>query len=246
MSNSTFRGKIDSLNSALLISKRRYSGAKIALHFRSQNGCDNSTFRGRNDSLNSALLILKRHYSGAKMALYFRSRNGLYNSTFRGGIDFLNSALSMSKRRHRRAKMALNLRSWNGSQYQYFLGLICLWMRANLTFFFSQIAPIFSKTSPPKDQNGSVVFYFGPSTELKWPYTRRAESPLRGRRLIGAVLTPKKDLFCGQRFGPNFGVVSALLNLQCKLVISTCLFASVDSLRAENLFPDLLSSPITI
>ena len=88
-------------------------------------------------------------------------------------------------------------------------------MRANLTFFFSKIAPIFSKTAPPKDQNGSVVFYFGPSPELKWPYTRRAESPLRGHRLIGAVLTPKKDLFCGQRFGPNFGVVSALLNLQC-------------------------------
>ena len=55
--NITFRGKIDSLNSALLISKRRYSGAKIALHFRSQNGCDNSTFRGRIDSLNSAQLI---------------------------------------------------------------------------------------------------------------------------------------------------------------------------------------------
>ena len=89
-------------------------------------------------------------------------------------------------------------------------------MRANLTFFFSKIAPIFSKTAPPKDQNGSVVFYLGPSPELKWPYTRRAESHLRGHRLIGAVLTPKKDLFCGQRFGPNFGVVSALLNLQCK------------------------------
>ena len=88
-------------------------------------------------------------------------------------------------------------------------------MRANLTFFFSKIAPIFSKTAPPKDQNGSVDFYFGPSPELKWPYTRRAESPLRGHRLIGAVLTPKKDLFCGQRFGPNFGVVSALQNLQC-------------------------------
>ena len=89
-------------------------------------------------------------------------------------------------------------------------------MRANLTFFFSKIAPIFSKTAPPKDQNGSVVFYFGPSRELKWPNTRRAESPLRGHRLIGAVLTPKKDIFCSQRFGPNFGVVSALLNLQCK------------------------------
>ena len=214
--NSTFRGKIDSLNSALLISKRRYSGAKIALHFRSQNGCDNSTFRSRIDSLHSALLISKRLFSGAKMALYSRSRNGLYNSTFRGGIDFLNSALSMSKRRHRRAKMALYLRSWNGPQYQYFLGLICLWMRANLTFFFSKIAPIFSKIAPPKDQNGSVVFYFGPSPELKWPYARRAESPLRGHGLIGAVLTPKKDLFCDQRFGPNFGVVSALLNLQCR------------------------------
>ena len=92
-------------------------------------------------------------------------------------------------------------------------------MRANLTFFFSKIAPIFSRTAPPKDQNGSVVFYFGPSRELKWPYTRRAESPLRGQRLIGAVLTTKKDLFCGQRFGPNFGVVSALLNLQCKQAI---------------------------
>ena len=86
-------------------------------------------------------------------------------------------------------------------------------MRANLTFFFSKIAPIFSTTAPPKDQNGSVVFYFGPSPELKLPYTRRAESPLRGHRLIGAVLTPKKDRFCGQRFGPNFGVVSTLLNL---------------------------------
>ena len=90
-------------------------------------------------------------------------------------------------------------------------------MRANLTFFFSKIAQIFSKTAPPKDQNGSVVFCFGPSPELKRLYTRRAESPLRGHRLIGAVLTPKKDLFCGQRFGPNFGVVSALLNLQCRL-----------------------------
>ena len=149
------------------------------------------------------------------MALHFRSQNGCDNSTFRGRIDFLNSALSMPKRRHRRAKMAPYLRSWNGSQYQYFLGLICLWMRANLTFFFSKIAPIFSKTAPAKDQNGSVVFYFGPLRELKWPYTRRAESSLRGHRLIGAVLTPKKDLFCGQRFGPNFGVVSALLNLQC-------------------------------
>ena len=90
-------------------------------------------------------------------------------------------------------------------------------MRANLTFFLSKIAPIFSKIAPPKDQSGSVVFYFGHSPELKWPYTTRAESPLRGHRFIGAVLTPKKDLFCGQRFGPNFGVVSALLNLQCFL-----------------------------
>ena len=92
-------------------------------------------------------------------------------------------------------------------------------MRANLTFLFSKIAPIFSKTAPRKDQNGSVVFYFGPSRELKWPYTRRAEAPIRGHRLIGAVLTPKKDLFCGQRFGTNFGVVSALLNLQCAFVL---------------------------
>ena len=60
----------------------------MALHFRSQNGCDNSTLRGRIDSLISALFISKRLYSGAKMALYFRSRNGPYNSTFRGGIDY--------------------------------------------------------------------------------------------------------------------------------------------------------------
>ena len=65
-------------------------------------------------------------------------------------------------------------------------------MRANLTFFFPKIAPIFSKTAPPKDYNGSVVFYFGPSRELKWPYTGTAESLLRGHRLIGSVLTPKK------------------------------------------------------
>ena len=38
---------------------------------------------------------------------------------------------------------------------------------------------------------------------------------LRGRIVIGAILTPKKDLFCGHRFGPIFGVVSALFNLQC-------------------------------
>ena len=98
-------------------------------------------------------------------------------------------------------------------------------MRANLTFFFSKITPIFSKTAPPKDQNDSVVFYFGPSRELKWPYTRRAESPLRGHHLIGAVLTPKKDLFCGQRFGPNFGVVSALLNLQRMLEVLFVFFS---------------------
>ena len=105
-------------------------------------------------------------------------------------------------------------------------------MRANLTFLFSKITPIFSKTAPPKDQNGSVVFYFGPSRALKWPYTRRAESFLRGHRLIGAVLTPKKDLFCGQRFGPNFGVVSALLNLQCLSVIQNC-----NSVCAEPCLP---------
>ena len=64
----------------------------MALHFRSQNGCDNSTFRGRIDSLNSALFISKRLYSGAKMALYFRSRNDPHNSTFRGGIDVIRSA----------------------------------------------------------------------------------------------------------------------------------------------------------
>ena len=68
-------------------------------------------------------------------------------------------------------------------------------MRANLTFFFPKIAPIFSKTAPPKDQNGSFVFYFSPSRELKWPDTGRAESLLRGHRLIDAVLTPKKTYF---------------------------------------------------
>ena len=36
--NSTFRGRIDSLNSALLISKRRYSGAKMAFHLRAKTG----------------------------------------------------------------------------------------------------------------------------------------------------------------------------------------------------------------
>jgi hypothetical protein len=30
-------------------------------------------------------------------------------------------------------------------------------------------------------------------------------------------LTPKKDLFCGHRFCPIFGVVSALFNLQCTI-----------------------------
>ena len=87
-------------------------------------------------------------------------------------------------------------------------------MKANLTFFFPKIAPILFKTAPHKDQNGGVVFYFSPPRELKWPYTRRAESPLRGHRLIGAVLTPQKDLFWGHRFGLSLGVVSALLNLQ--------------------------------
>ena len=38
----------------------------MALHFRSQNGCDNSTFRGGIDSLNSALLISKRLYRELK------------------------------------------------------------------------------------------------------------------------------------------------------------------------------------
>ena len=77
-------------------------------------------------------------------------------------------------------------------------------MRANLTFFFSQKTPIFSKTAAPKDQNGSVVFYFGPSRELKWPYTGRTESPLRGHRLIGAnmcidLCKPKNALvFCSK------------------------------------------------
>ena len=111
-------------------------------------------------------------------------------------------------------------------------------MRANLTFFFSKIAPIFSKTAPPKDQNGSVVFYFGPSLELKWPYTTRAESPLRGRHLIGAVLTPKKDLFCGQRFGPNFGVVSALLNLQCIQAVADKLKLKLIIAETDERFSD--------
>ena len=100
-------------------------------------------------------------------------------------------------------------------------------MRANLTFFFSKIAPIFSKTAPPKDQNGSVVFYFGPSRELKWPYTRRAESPLRGHRLIGAILTPKKDLFCGQRFAPNFGVLISNYDAKYSEVVSWLLSKTV-------------------
>ena len=32
----------------------------------------------------------------------------------------------------------------------------------------------------------------------------------------------------------------------CKLLISTCFFARVDSLSAENIIPDLLSSPISM
>ena len=68
--NSTFRGRIDSLNSALLISKRRYSGAKMALYFRSRNGPYNSTFRGRIDSLNVAIVELKWPFIlGAETAL---------------------------------------------------------------------------------------------------------------------------------------------------------------------------------
>ena len=49
----------------------------MAIHFRSQNGCDNGTFRGRIDSLNSALLISKRLYSGAKMAFILGAETAL-------------------------------------------------------------------------------------------------------------------------------------------------------------------------
>jgi hypothetical protein len=64
-----------------------------------------------------------------------------------------------------------------------------------------EIAPAFAKTAPTKSWNS--------------PYTGRAKSPLTGRIVIGAILTPQKNLFCGHRFGPIFGVVSALFNLQC-------------------------------
>ena len=64
--NSTFGGRIDSLNSALLISKRLYSGAKMALYFRSRNSPYNSTFRGGIDFLSSDLSMSKRRHRRAK------------------------------------------------------------------------------------------------------------------------------------------------------------------------------------